>query len=95
MKKVTILTALLLISLSCKKEEIEKTEKSNAPVNEEVCGCGIISDIIHEYNGIEWVSKTIIYNECTLNDTTVNYVPQTTTGYNKDIDDPHCLGVNW
>ena len=92
MKKLTFITVLLLILTSCKKDEVEK---ATAPTTEEVCGCGIISDIDYFNDGSGWETYTVIYNECTMNDTTVNYLPQTSAGNDKGIDDPHCLGVNW
>ncbi len=94
MKKITILLGLVLF-FSCEKEEVQTDGTvTSEPITTE-CHCGVISSINHINENNQWTTKTVIYNQCSANDTTINYVPQTTSGIDKEVDDPHCLGVSW
>ena len=96
MKKLTFTLFLMITLLSCEKDDLECEcpEPTSTNQNSE-CNCGVI---YHKYSEITTDTvyyEAVIYNNCSSNDTTVNYWPETNAGVEKEEGDPHCLGVNW
>lgn len=87
MKKVLIILTVAAL-FSCNKEEKTKN------VAEE-CKCGVIQQTIFQYDNGATSEQTIIYNNCSSKDTTINYIPETSAGHKKEEGEPHCLGVAW
>lgn len=96
MKKITFTIALSLLIFSCEKEEVSDpvTTTTTTTMSSE-CECGVISSIHYMYIDDVLTGEAVLYNQCTAHDTTLTYVPQTNAGNDKEINDPHCLGVSW
>lgn len=93
MKKI-LFTILTLTILSCEKENVEKAEPTSVIQNSE-CNCGLIYSMNIDTEIDTTYYQAVIYNNCSSSDTTVNYMPQTNAGNDKNVGDPHCLGVSW
>jgi hypothetical protein len=89
MKKLIIVLSVASL-FSCKKDEVTTNE-----VVAEECKCGIIYSTSVNITNNGTTYSALIYNNCTTNDTTVNYMPQTNSGEDKGEGEPHCLGVGW
>lgn len=88
MKKVLIILTATAALFSCNKEN---TTNSVA----EECKCGVIQQVMSQYDNGNLDQQTIIYNNCSSEDTTINYIPETSAGHQKEQGEPHCLGVAW
>lgn len=94
MKKLLFTLAVSTLLISCEKEVENNGTTTIEPVTTE-CYCGVIDNIKTIVLTDSIYYETVIYNQCSANDTTVDYIPQTNAGSDKSEGDPHCLGVEW
>lgn len=88
MKKALILFSAMAL-FGCQKDEVTK---SNTPSE---CKCGVIQQTMTQYDNGVLDQQAILYNNCSSEDTTINYIPETSAGHQKEKGEPHCLGVAW